>query len=162
MSLHKHSIWNSTYGCHSSVVPIMSQHKLYRKGITLSPSLGKELHSTDPLGLCTDGPMSEAAKAWETARSWRVEKRWWEISWWSFHQRENRQGKKNPKTKTNVGSCLSKWGQDVFLLYSTQREKHCLNIIKARKDNNVFQNSFLIFFIADNSVFMHFQYAILK
>lgn len=56
------------------------------------------------------------------------------------------------KIKTNVGSCFSKWGQDVFLLYSTQRETHCLNIIKGRKDNKAFQNSFLIFFTADNKV----------
>lgn len=133
--------------------PSWANTNITGKVLRAVPSPGKELHRTDLLGLCTDGPMSEVAKAWETARSWTVERRWWEISWRSFHQREWEQtGGKKTKTKTNVGSCFSKWGQDVFLLYSTQRETHCLNIIKGGKDNKAFQNPFLIFFTADNKV----------
>lgn len=35
-------------------------------------------------------------------------------------------------------------------------KKHCLHIIKGGKDNKTFQNSFLIFFTADNKVFSCF------
>lgn len=102
-----------------------------------------------------EGPMSEVAKAWENVRTWRVERRRWEMSWWSFHQRK-RARSDSKKNYQNVGSCFSKRCQDVYLLYSTQRDEPCLNIIKGGKDSKAFQNSFLIFFIAENKVLLCF------
>lgn len=43
----------------------------------------------------------------------------------------------------------------VFISFTPQIDAHCLNI-KGGKDSKAFQNSFLIFFVADNKVLLCF------